>query len=376
MRVEICGPAGDPSGYGHDCRQLAHSLMNVGVDLSIKVTNFDKPGFTCDYGAVESVLRPRIKNVENVDAQLLVSTPEFWEASARKDCYTIGRVFWETDRIDSRWVDYVKESDIDELWLPSQWQINVFRKDFPTMPMTVVPCAHDTSGFDVDVEPLDLSEFGVSEDTFIFGAGFQWTKRKNPQGLITAYLAEFSESDPVTLVLKTYGADDSDAEVQRILGEIVQIQKNTGLSDNPSMAIITQLLSFEMMLQFRKRTDCGVYPHRGEGWGLHISESMLMGTPCIVTDWSATTEFCDETNSYLIDSTLTPVSGMPWCPWYNARQNWAGPDLVQLRKAMRQAFDNREALEARGSEARKKIETCYSLEAVGALMRTRLMEIE
>ena len=378
MEVELIGPIGDPSGYGHDCRQTAHALIRAGVDLSITRMQFDPANFTCDYGRVESLLRHHIKPAKNPKIQIIHSTPEFWSKHVRKDCYTIGKTVWETDRIDERWTKYIQDAGVDELWLPNQFNIDVFKKDLPKLRMTDIPHVHDTEVFNPAVAPLDLEPFGVTDDLFVFGAGFQWTERKNPLGLITAYVAEFNADDPVALVLKTYASNTSDSEVSRVHQLIFDALKDAGFPEGRAkIALISQLLPFDMLLQFHRRVDCGVYPHRGEGWGLHISESMLMGTPCIVTNWSGSTTFCDEGNSYPLNYQMTPVSKMPWCPWYNATQSWAEPDLIHLRKTMRHVFENRKSpeLSDKGVAARATIHDRYNLDAVGKLMKTRLEEI-
>ena len=376
MEVELLGPIGDPSGYGHDCRQVAHALIRAGVDLSINRIGFDKFGFTCNYGRIESVLRPHIRKPKAPKVQIVESTPEFWPKLVRDDCYTIGRLYWETDRVHPKWPEYIRESGVQELWLPNQFHIDVLRKDLD-MKMTCIPAPHDVEIFDATVAPMNFISDDVTEDTFVFGAGFQWTPRKNPTGLITAYIAEFQPDEPVALVLKTYGTDTSQEETDRIQGLIDQACVDTGIDPYPPVLMLSKLLSFEEMLQWRKRTDCGVYPHRGEGWGLHISETMLMETPCIVTNWSGSTEFCNEENSYLLDYHMTPVRNMWWCPWYRSTQSWAEPDLMHLRRLMRHTFEHRKSSELsdKGIAARATIYARYNLDAVGALMAKRLQEI-
>ena len=99
-----------------------------------------------------------------------------------------------------------------------------------------------------------------------------------------------------------------------------------------------------------------------------------METPCIVTNWSGSTEYCDDSNSYLLDYQLQPVRGMSWCPWYDASQSWAEPNLVQLRKLMRSTFEGRESseLQDKGIAARSTIYNDYNLYSVATLMQKRL----
>jgi glycosyltransferase involved in cell wall biosynthesis len=375
MKVELVGPIGDFSGYGHDCRQTAHSLLKAGVDLSITRIIVDQSSTTCDFGRIESVLRPYIRKAEEPDVQILHAPPQCWAKHVRGDCLTIGKTAWETDAISHDWVKFIRNAGIQELWVPSDFNVNVFKESLPTLSVMTIPHAHDVDAYTPGVEPLDLSPFGVSADTFVFGSGFQWTARKNPEGLIAAYLAEFDADEPVALVLKTHTWDTTEKATGELYQKLIDIIKETGFNrPRGKIALLPQTLPFDMMLQWHKRVNCGVYPHRGEGWGLHISESMLMETPCIVTNWSGSTEYCDDSNSYLLDYQLQPVRGMSWCPWYDASQSWAEPNLVQLRKLMRAAFEGRESseLQDKGIAARSTIYDNYNLYSVARLMKDRL----
>mmetsp|Transcript_7526 Transcript_7526/g.16673 ORF Transcript_7526/g.16673 Transcript_7526/m.16673 type:complete len:81 (+) Transcript_7526:1012-1254(+) len=46
--------------------------------------------------------------------------------------------------------------------------------------------------------------------------------------------------------------------------------------------------------------DAFVLPSRGEGWGRPHTEAMVMGLPCIATNWSGNTEFMSDANSFPI----------------------------------------------------------------------------
>ena len=50
-----------------------------------------------------------------------------------------------------------------------------------------------------------------------------------------------------------------------------------------------------------------VAPHRGEAWGLGLSEAMSHGVPVLATGWSGNMEFMDATNSIPLRYDLEPV---------------------------------------------------------------------
>ena len=49
--------------------------------------------------------------------------------------------------------------------------------------------------------------------------------------------------------------------------------------------------------------DCGVFPSRAEGWNLDLLEMMSCGKQVIATNYSAHTEFCNEENCMLVETT-------------------------------------------------------------------------
>ena len=378
MKVELVGPIGDFSGYGHDCRQTAQALLKAGVDLYIKRIVIDKKDATCDFGAVGSTLRPYVRTSEELDVQIIHAPPHMWGKYVRGDCLTIGKTAWETDTVDPRWIRYIRNAGVQQLWVPTQSNADIFQSELPNASVIAIPHAHDVDAYDTNVDPLDLSMFGVADDVFVFGSAFQWTARKNPEGLITAFISEFSSDESVALLLKTHTWDTTEDATTDLHEKLISAVKSTGFSGpRGRIALLPQALPFEMMLQLYKRIDCGVYPFHGEGWGLHISESMLMERACIVTNWSGPTEYCDESDSYLLGYQMKPVTGMEWSRWHNSSQSWADPDLTQLRETMRMVFEQRgtPAHMEKGMMAREKIYNNYSLNSVGNKMKDLMKDL-
>ena len=56
---------------------------------------------------------------------------------------------------------------------------------------------------------------------------------------------------------------------------------------------------YNIMMQ----ADCGVFPARAEGWNLDLLEMMSCGKQTIATNYSAHTEFCNEDNCMLVETT-------------------------------------------------------------------------
>ncbi len=79
-----------------------------------------------------------------------------------------------------------------------------------------------------------------------------------------------------------------------------------------------------------------VSPHRGEAWGLGLSEAMSQGTPVLATGWSGNMEFMDGENSIPLRYRLVPVgedmSNM--LPHFRPDMLWAEVDENHLEGEM------------------------------------------
>ena len=388
-KVRWIGPVGDRGGYPQASRTYIQAMHRVGVDLSVGRLVFDEPN-TSGHADQDDLIRKLTDRPIDYDVLIIHCVPDLWPAEVAKELKAerlrredpawqpkaiIGVTIWETDRVHARWGRAIDEAGTTELWLPNEFNVSAFGNATKT-PTYIVPHAHDLDFFDADkVEPLDLSAWGVTPDMFVIGAGFTWNVRKNPEGLLQAYCAEFTPDDNVCLILKTYAGQTTEESKERIERFVSEATRRTGIRKTPAMIILPQMLPYDALLSLYRRIDVGAYPYRGEGWGLHVSEMMLMGTPSIVTGWSGPAEFVEDgVTGWHIPYQMMPVYGMP--RFYDVRQNWAEPDLVRLRQLMRRRYeDGQEEAAKVGERAREAIVRRYGFAEVGQRMRTRLGEL-
>jgi hypothetical protein len=225
---------------------------------------------------------------------------------------------------------------------------------------------------------FDLERLWVVPSAFAVLSVGTWTHRKNMEGLCLAYLAEFQRGENIVLILRSYGQDNIDS----LVGSVVRGMR---LKDPARIVVIDKAMSFTDLVGLYRRADLYAAPHRGEGWGLPISESMLCGTPAAVTDWSGSTSFCNAANSYPLEYSMVPVHSMPWIPWYDGRQSWAEPRLDRFREVMRRLFDaasgvlipSEPAIREHHNKATAATQAIrqFSPQIVGGLMRAHLESI-
>ena len=122
--------------------------------------------------------------------------------------------------------------------------------------------------------------------------------------------------------------------------------------------LIDEPLSYSKYLGLISAVQCYVSPHRSEGFGRNIAEAMYLGTPVICSNYSGNLDFCDSSNSYLINGNLVdvPASSYP----HASDMKWFDPDHSHLVELLLDVFtDYGEALN-RSRIARENVTTKLS----------------
>jgi len=142
--------------------------------------------------------------------------------------------------------------------------------------------------------------------------------RKNLEALLRVFVRVRAVAGPdVRLVLKQY-------------------RQNVSLDDLPGVISLGSDLTDGRMAALHEGALAYVGPHRGEAWGLGLSEAMSHGVPVLATGWSGNMEFMDQRNSVPLRFALEPVgermAGM--LPHFRPQMLWAKVDEEHLRREM------------------------------------------
>jgi len=368
--VKFIAPVFEASGYAAAARNYILALYEQGYPVTVHPVEFTCP--KSDLGAEGELLRTLVDKKISHDKVIAHCTPDAWRSVLRHEegKYIIGLTTWETDRLHPIWTSSCNR--VQEVWVPSQWNVDVFRKSGVEVPIYRVPHAlsADESGA---LKPLAID--GVHDDDFMFYAIFHWQERKNPAELLEVYLSTFAGENSVVLVLKTYLQHPSE-NPEEINAMVREIKADVNVMRYPRVIPMVQNLSHLDMQRLHRRGDCFALLQRAEGWGLPHFDAAAAGRPVITTGYGGQTDFLNADNSYLIDYQLRPVTRMRWTPYYKADGHWAAPDLHQAAKVMRHVFDHREEAKERGRRAQARVEQEFSRSVVGRLMVDRLRKID
>ena len=189
---------------------------------------------------------------------------------------------------------------------------------------------------------------------FDFGSSYH---RKNPYGAIHAFAKAFSDKPNTLLVFKTMSAKRYPERV----AELEALARELGVADRFKM--ISDYIPESDLYGLTNACDCYLSLHRGEGFGIGVAEAMSLGKPVIVTDYSATTEFCNSENSIPIPFKMIPVRrDQIDNSAYNDVKEWADPDIDAAAQALQALYQAPELRVRIGSTARTFIAAHFSID--------------
>jgi GT2 family glycosyltransferase/glycosyltransferase involved in cell wall biosynthesis len=275
---------------------------------------------------------------------------------------TSARVGWsmlEVTGLPRAWVDGC--NSMDEVWVPSSFNVETFRASGVRVPIRVMPL-----GVDVDYFHPGITGYRPST-RFTFLSVFEWGERKAPEVLLRAFAEEFKESEDALLLLAVANRDPQVDIVRQIddldLGQSapIVVMPNPGFT-GPQMGSLY------------RSADCFVLPTRGEGWGMPVLEAMACGLPVIATRWSGPADFLHDGVGYPLEpARLVPAEAR--CPYYEGFE-WADPDVDQLRGLMRTVYEDPAGAQARGRAAAEEVAARWTWEQAAEKVRRRLLELQ
>lgn len=367
VAVRFTAPLFDGSGYAEAARNYVAALHTEGVPVYANSVTFEPA--RSNYGKAGKITEACRKQ-RPFGFNLIMMTPDYFHRHHEPSAYNIGIFLWETNKLPKEWVPACNQ--MDEIWVCCQWNAEVAKQSGVKVPIRVYGCT--TSEESSEHVPL-LNVPGLDPNAYKFYSIFQWTERKNPKGLLMAYLTAFTKKDNVALILKTYRSSYSQGERNAVAREIEKVKEEVGGDNLPPVYFVSWMLTKQEILGLHKLGDCFALIHRSEGWGMPHHEACLAGKPCITTNFGGNLDFNKPDNSYLVGYKMAKVEGMPHIPWYRSDMLWSSPNVPECRDLMRHVFTHREEASEKGRRAQAFVRENLSWSAIGGAMKARLQEI-
>jgi glycosyltransferase involved in cell wall biosynthesis len=187
---------------------------------------------------------------------------------------------FESDKIPDEWIDYLYEADL--VIVPSEWCKAVFAK--AGISTRVVPLGYDDNVFKL----IKRKPKHKSKEPFVFLHYNAFNVRKGFLELWKAFTEEFDPSEPVKLVLKT-------------TLKHVPAGFPINPSSYPNIEVITEQYTDTQLNGLLEKSDCFVFPSRGEGFGMTPIEAMATGLPTIVPNAHGIGHYFDKRYMYEVN---------------------------------------------------------------------------
>ncbi len=355
----LVGMASSELGLGQHLRNLAEALAAAGyplrvVDVSWMSDNArgDRPAVGCRRSLRAGWPTLFVLNPDVIPLLFRYVGRELFDHG-----YAIGVWNWELPEMEPSWRPFA--GLFHELWSSSAFSAAAIARGIGR-PVAAVPIPIPVAALAAigrEVEP-------PAEGSFRFLCMFDMRSvraRKNPDAVLSAYLAAFPRSGMAELTVKVMnGSFDPPAlaELERLAAERADIR------------ILDRVMTRDEVYRLIAAHHCLVSLHRSEGFGLCLAEAMAIGRPVIATAWSANVDFMDAESAVMIGYDLVRLAADAGP--YRKGSTWAEARIGEAAAAMVRLAADPAAARHLGRRAADRVASQLSPAAVGALITAHM----
>jgi glycosyltransferase involved in cell wall biosynthesis len=327
MKVLYIGNYRDGTGWANAC--AGNILALDAVDLSVVPRAISFQAGDQDYpDRIKELEHKHRKRSSNCDCNVVVqhTLPHLY--CYHHDYKNIG--FFDTESSDFSVTGWQYSANMmDEIWVPSQQNLEAAQRSGVTVPIKIVPHSIDSLQYQ-EVEGEKIKEM---EQQFTFGFVGEFIERKNIAALVKAFHITFDPTEPANLFLKT-----SRADLGQVQDYCTHIKRGLKIRrDYKEEIIVSGIMPKQDYVSVLNQVNRFVMPSRGEAFCIPALEAMTLGIPCLYTEGIGM-DFCI---GQAIESRLTPCFGaVDTLPDVDtAATMWLEIDVLKLSKAMRKAYN-------------------------------------
>jgi len=370
MKILYIGHYKEGTGWSNAAINYILALDSLGIDVvcrNIKLTN-NISNFPHRIAELEQKTLSNIDYcIQHVLPHHLVGTTKFKKNIAYfvNESYPINQTMWfENLRM------------MDEIWVPNDTNKEDLLACDSSLKVRVIPHTFYLEKYQVNYPTLN---FNHNNSKFKFYTIADLNDRKNVHTIIRCFHSEFSNDEPVSLVLKLKKFGLSPSELFELASrECDYIKSHMRLYDKPSSyieeAIITQDLDDNQMCGLHQSCDCFIGPSHGEGWSIPSFEAMCFGKTPICSNEGGPKLFIphDDTNCGMLVDGMNGICkhADPSFPdLFTGKQYWFVPNDLEIKKAMRYYYENKNNIDRKaGLRAAEN----YSFTKIGNLIKDSL----
>lgn len=353
----------DTSGIAQASRMNSLAMKKAGIEISFNNYYYQKKEIIKDteiheYNSVSNEFNINLFQIN------LNSLNDFFSTTTTdilNNKYNIAYWAWEFNEIPDEILPFLNV--FDEIWVPSNFCVEAFSL---ISPIPVIKISHPIATLTKD--EFSKIDFGINNEDFIFLTIFDsisTIERKNPFGVIEAFLKAFPNDENVVLIVKTFNLHKN----KKLHAKFTKLIEN-----NSKIKLIDENFEKEKLDSLIKNSDALVSLHRAEGFGLTMAEAMSYGKPVIATAYSGNLDYMNINNSFLVKHGYMELSED--CGILKKGYVMAEPNVDDAVNLMSYVFENKNLAADIGEIAKKQITSQLSFNTIGNQIKKRLVIIK
>jgi glycosyltransferase involved in cell wall biosynthesis len=346
LPVVVAGVLSSATGLGESARMNVEGVRRAGlpfsaVDLSGSLfAGADLPRFTAPDAI--SPIGPGTLVLHTPGSTLPYALVRCGHKLVR-DKRLVGFWHWELPSLPEDWRFGCDR--VDEVWVPSRFCADAVRKSFAG-PIRIIPHPVDVEG----VAHVERRRDRFTALTiFNMASGFE---RKNPIASVRAFKQAFGADPAARLIIKVVNPHHYPKGME-MLQAVVDGAAN--------IDILTEVIPRKQVMNLIAGADAVLSLHRSEGFGMLAAEAMLLGTPVIATDWSATAEFVTEDTGIPVPYRMVAAVDPQGCS-HDPAQSWADADINAAAAGLTRLRDDPDFAARLGRQGRETAHRQFSID--------------
>ncbi len=349
------------SGYSQAARDIIVSLHNSG-NYDLKLTVFGgKPSRAVISDEKYELFMPMTRKDTGPDRILIYHCIPTMQKREKKVKNSIGFATFETFQPPDKWIEILNKNDA--IVVPSKFNYKIFAHAPIKKPLFHIPHSINTNLHNIGIKPLNI----YNKFTFLFMG--TWKKRKGYDQLLEAFYSEFSDKDNVQLIIKTDKPKQAEVYASNK-------KKQIGINKGIAPILFENKVFNEMMLpRFIKSAHCLISPHLGEGFGYPGLQSMALGVPVIITNFSGCQDYANEDTATLLEPNgFIFHKDMDGIPQFRSKK-WAFVEVSSIRKSMRYVLNNPQKIREKAKNAYLYVIEKFNYKVIEDLFTKMIREI-
>jgi len=351
MELIVYAPVWGQSGFEQLSRGLLLALDQIGVNIELRPAqewNAERVGLSNEI--VSRLLRMTNTRVNPLAPHVIYQLPKGQPLTPKAPviCYTL----FETDRCPISWIDSLRK--MDKVLVFSEFN----KKAWSETGLEAEKVDKLTPAIDSFLyNPIGPKMQIQNKKGFTFLTSGDFTERKNFEAVIEAYVKEFTDAEPVTLIVKCHYGGFVKRNRRDCVARLQEIASRFSQENTPRILFYGDKVSNQAMAALYRSADAFVLTSRGEGLGLQYLEAMASGVPVIHAGWSAQTDYLDQANSYPVNYSLKTIDDPNYiikCP-QALNSKWCQVDIGDLQNALRHVVNNYGEAKAKADLALKQV---------------------